>query len=967
MPYVPNAADSTQPTEDKTVESAALEFRTLKVDVIRSLKFPSGEILSHQGPLPSASNRAGRFLAFDSVTGVPISGPLIDDWTITQAQIANISTVAGALTPINTVATNVANVNAVAGSITAINTIYANLAEILNADTQAAAAAASATSAAAAQAAAASSATAAAASASTATTQAGIATTQAVNAAGSATSSATSATASANSASTASGAASAAASSASTANSASTTATSAATSAASSATASANSATSAANSAATATTQAGIATTKAAEAATAAAGVSFYVTAAANSATDAANSASTAVAAQVAAAASASGASTSASNAAGSAATATTQANSATASAAAASAVALGNEPVRHSVRPSLLLDFANSKVLDPRINFTRASTATYYDGKTTAKAEENFALLSEQFDNTFAWTVSDASITPDNPVYVAPDGTYSADALSPSFINASHWVGQPVFASLNTQYAASVYVLATSVGTLYVTLTLTNSSTSNRYATIVVDPNTGTITQSSASATSTIHSSSVTSVGGGWYRVSMVASQSSTGFNAFRVGLSDTATPALTTFGHASFLPAMPFVFVPLIWGAQYEQRSFTGSYTRTLYDKISTYIPQLLTAAAGVPRFDHNPMTRESRGLLIEEQRTNLLTYSEQLDNAAWFKNTVTITPNAAIAPDGNLTADKVVMSVAASDDFYLYQVYPGWTSGVTYTQTWYVKSAGAPWVQVTGSTGTAATVFRNINLTTGALGSGTAVPIVTDVGNGWFRISISEVANSTSASGRFLLVFLTSDVSTRLGNVAGDGYMGAYVWGAQLEAGAFPTSYIPTVASQVTRSADVANITGTNFSSWYRQDEGTVYAEAAINYANSDNKRIMQMSDGTSSNRLDMYFGSNGSSVVVFGVSSGTTEISGPTVASGITQTNFNKAAFGYATNNFAATGNGGAPVTDTSYTVPTFNTLRIGYSTVSGVINGAIKKIAYYPKRLADAELQGVTTV
>lgn len=108
MPYTPNPADATQPTEDKSVESAAAEFRALKADVIRSLKFPSGESSSYQGPLPAAASRAGRFLAFDSVTGQPITGPAIADWTITSAQIADISVVAANIVDVQNAEENAA-------------------------------------------------------------------------------------------------------------------------------------------------------------------------------------------------------------------------------------------------------------------------------------------------------------------------------------------------------------------------------------------------------------------------------------------------------------------------------------------------------------------------------------------------------------------------------------------------------------------------------------------------------------------------------------------------------------------------------------------------------------------------------------------------------------------------------------------------------------------------------------------
>lgn len=310
MPYVPNAADATQPTEDKTVESAALEFRTLKVDVIRSLKFPSGESASYQGPLPTATNRAGRFLAFDSVTAQPIPGPLLTEWTITQAQITSISTVAGSIANVNTVAGSITSVNTVAGSIAGVNAIYANLAEILNADTQAANAAASASAAATSATNAANSATAAATSATSAASSASTATTQATAASNSATSAAGSASTATTQAAAASASATAANTSANNAASSANAAATSATNSANSATTATNAATSATNSAATATTQAGVATAQASAAATSATSASSSSTAAANSATNSANSATASASSASASAASAAAAAT---------------------------------------------------------------------------------------------------------------------------------------------------------------------------------------------------------------------------------------------------------------------------------------------------------------------------------------------------------------------------------------------------------------------------------------------------------------------------------------------------------------------------------------------------------------------------------------------------------------------------------------------------------------------------------
>jgi hypothetical protein len=105
---------------------------------------------------------------------------------------------------------------------------------------------------------------------------------------------------------------------------------------------------------------------------------------------------------------------------------------------------------------------------------------------------------------------------------------------------------------------------------------------------------------------------------------------------------------------------------------------------------------------------------------------------------------------------------------------------------------------------------------------------LGAGSPTASITDVGNGVYRCSITKTATS-SASSNGAFIYVTNSASATINAYTGDGYSGIYIWGAQLEAGAFPTSYIPTVASQVTRSADSASMTGANFSDWYRLMRG------------------------------------------------------------------------------------------------------------------------------------------
>ena len=121
---------------------------------------------------------------------------------------------------------------------------------------------------------------------------------------------------------------------------------------------------------------------------------------------------------------------------------------------------------------------------------------------------------------------------------------------------------------------------------------------------------------------------------------------------------------------------------------------------------------------------------------------------------------------------------------------------------------------------------------------NLQTGTIsnyttGSGTVNnSFISNIGNGWYRCIAIGTASAVTG-----VYFNISNTATQLA-YSGDGTSGIYLWGAQLEAGSFATSYIPTVASQVTRAADVAVMTGTNFSSWYNQSEGTILSQGISN---------------------------------------------------------------------------------------------------------------------------------
>ena len=561
-------------------------------------------------------------------------------------------------------------------------------------------------------------------------------------------------------------------------------------------------------------------------------------------------------------------------------------------------------------IKPSLNLDFANVKKLDPRITFTRGSTATYYDGKTFAKAEENLLLYSQDYSTT--WTVT--NLTPVTGK-TAPDGTSTATEFTAGAGNAVLTQG---YTALADDYTFSVW-LRRVTGTGNIDIAADNGTW-----------NTETIS-------------------GTWARYDVTQTPAAG---------STTAGIRVVTSGDAIE-----------VWGAQLEQRDALTDYTATTDQPITNYIPALQTAASGEARFDHDPTTFESLGLLIEESRTNLVVRSQELDNASWTKTRSSVTANTIVAPDGTLTGDKLVEDSTVTNTHFVWQA-ASVTSGVAVTFSVYAKAAENGRVSLCfANTGAFSAAQRaTFNLSTGAVvvDQGTPTTAVAILSDGWYRCSMT--ASPTSTASATCQIYLDDGTGVV---ISGDGYSGIYLWGAQLEAGAFPTSYIPTVASQVTRSADAASMTGTNFSSWYRQDEGTVY----VNYS-APNLGSLIISDpylvgfsggalSSSAPRISLRLEDADNSVNLQ-----VTDASGSGVSANITggipaNLTDSRVSAAYAVNDFAISVFDNAVVTDTSGYVAAggITHLHLGHDT--GSLNGHIKKFAYYPKRLSNATLQALT--
>lgn len=381
----------------------------------------------------------------------------------------------------------------------------------------------------------------------------------------------------------------------------------------------------------------------------------------------------------------------------------------------------------------------------------------------------------------------------------------------------------------------------------------------------------------------------------------------------------------------------------------------TFTRSSTATRVNAAG----QIETVPADTPRFDHDPVTGELKGLLIEEARTNLLLRSEEFDNASWAISEATVTASPTNAPDGAATADKLVEASGSITSMQLRQIV-SFTSGVTYTLTVFAKYDGRRWLIIrAGNTGVLG-IRSYFDLQNGELGDvqvGSAS--IEDVGDGWYRCIATGVAGTTASTN---VIFSLSDTDGTLA-YTGDGTSGIYLWGAQLEEGSFATSYIPTTTATATRAADNASITGTAFSDWYNASEGTLYVEGSVfpDVAEIGSNRIAQFDDNTANERLTVYAVSSGVSALVTDGGASQAIINSGVLA----DSNF-KAAFGFKVNDFALSVNGGAVGTDTSGTIPTVDRLRLGNRDGGGSPwNGHIKNLRFYPTRLSNTELQELT--
>lgn len=362
--------------------------------------------------------------------------------------------------------------------------------------------------------------------------------------------------------------------------------------------------------------------------------------------------------------------------------------------------------------------------------------------------------------------------------------------------------------------------------------------------------------------------------------------------------------------------------------------------------------------TVLANKPRLDY--LGSSCPKLLLEPQRTNVALQSQDISSASWSKfHSPTILTNVAVAPDGTTTADSI-QSDGSTDEQIIYQDYSV-SANSTNTFSLFVKKAtsktnfgGMRIFYYGGTLKNVYVAFDEVNGTLTNLTSSTITPTlkVEDYGTYW-RFIVAATDNGSNTLIRINVYgFISTNGTTQQGTGSGSART---IWGAQLEAGAYATSYIPTTTASVTRNADSCSKTG--ISSLIGQTEGTFFLDININSRLS----------------FTYFFVRNFAETNYIGFAIDNTKIraevsnSGSVIAAidfASTSTGRFKLAIAYKANDFVFYLNGSLIGTDTSGTVPTCDIFTMYYNATNSF---GINSSAIWKTRLQNAELATLTTL
>ncbi|GEO38370.1 hypothetical protein SAE02_25180 [Skermanella aerolata] len=354
----------------------------------------------------------------------------------------------------------------------------------------------------------------------------------------------------------------------------------------------------------------------------------------------------------------------------------------------------------------------------------------------------------------------------------------------------------------------------------------------------------------------------------------------------------------------------------------------------------------------AANTPRFDYDPATLASRGLLVEEQRTNLLLNSNTF--SAWSNSGLSVTGSSGTAPSGSNDAwllgagvaegrGALIVAIPADTTVYAYSIHlKAGSSAVTDIRLSFVG----------GSEYDARVTWATAGISV-KKGTHAFSPSLQNIGGGWYR-AVMGVAN-TSRTQVLPYIFPAGQGTSATGNVL--------AFGAQLEAGSFATSYIPTTSASATRAADTCSISLGAFG--YDSAEGTLFAEFLRSAGtNSQQGRAASLSNGSNANLIEIY---QAGAATPLGQIYSDGNVQAQFGAAGGAPDTVQRAAIAWAAGASAFCAGGTTVQADTSTVAPPVTSLRVG-DRWDGArnLNGNIRRIAYYPRALETAILGRITS-
>jgi len=554
-------------------------------------------------------------------------------------------------------------------------------------------------------------------------------------------------------------------------------------------------------------------------------------------------------------------------------------------------------------------------------MDVVRATTATRVNSAGLIEVvPRNLLTYSEQFDNA-AWTKNAATISANS--IAAPNGFTTADKLVEDTTNDAHYldIRPTVNNSINI---SSIYVKA--AGRTKFQL---REGSNGDLATFDLSSPSG----------------NIQSVGNDWYRVWLSTTPAATTY-IFQLRLLDNSGNLIYTGNGTSGL---------YVWGAQLEIGSTATEYFPT-------------TTRLNIPRIDYTNGSCPS--LLVEPQRTNSCLYSQEISNSVWTKDNLSLTANAITSPSGVQNAD-LLKETTANSQHRIYQNAVSTILGEPITFSAYAKYGGRQYIylRVDDGSGNKIAFFDVQNGLVSTLSSGVTASIE-NAGNGWYRciMSVPSVTLLATAEGLIGLANSTTFPSIYVGNTS----IGVYLWGIQIETNSkYATSYIPTVASSVTRNADVISKTG--ISSLIGQTEGTIFLD--VNFKNLNQvggvDTLLTLNNGTTANEISILLDTpSGANKTILGyIRNASSNEVVLYAASPITATRY-KIALSYKLNDVVLYVNGTQIGTDTSAAIPTTSVVSLNSRSDGSFLNTQqdyIQSAQLYKTRLTNTELAQLTTI